>query len=182
MTEQENEPIPVPPQPETKQTEDKDLRMKALEGEVEEYKDKYLRLLADTENMRKRLSKEKQEMTKFAIDNVMAEILDPVDKLEKALESADKMSPEVRNWAMGFQMILNQFKEVLQNHGVVSFPSVGMQFDPFLHDAVEVEETDAQPEGTVLEEYLRGYKSKDRVIRPARVKVAKKPQDSLIKE
>lgn len=180
MTDRENEP-PVPP-PEHHLPEDRDLRMKKLEEEVEENKDKYLRLLAESENMRKRLSKEKTEMTRFAIDNVMTEILDPVDKLEKALEVADKMSPEVRNWAMGFQMILNQFKEVLQNHGITSFNSVGTQFDPFMHDAVEVEETDAEPEGTVLEEYLRGYKSKERVIRPARVKVAKKPQDSLIKE
>lgn len=178
MTE-ENEPVPIPPSPES---EDKDLRIQKLEEEVQEYKDKYLRLLAEVENMRKRLTKEKQEMTRFAIDNVMAEIIDPLDNLEKALQGADRMSPEVRNWAMGFQMILNQFKEVLQNHGVTPFTSVGTQFDPFLHDAVEVEETDAQPEGTILEEYVRGYKSKDRTIRPARVKVAKKPQNSLIKE
>lgn len=182
MTEPENEPVPVTPAPEIKPIEDPHLRIKKLEEEVEESKDKYLRLLADTENMRKRLAKEKQEMTRFSIDSVMAEILGPLDNFEKALECANQMSPEVRNWAMGFQMILAQFKEVLQNHGVTPFSSVGAPFDPFLHDAIEVEETDAQPEGTVLTEYVRGYKSKDRTIRPARVKVAKKPQNSLIKE
>jgi len=171
---EENEPVPI--------SDDKDSKIQKLEEEVQEYKDKYLRQLAELENMRKRLTKEKQDMTRFAIDNVLAEIIDPLDNMEKALEAADKMSPDVRNWAMGFQMILNQLKEVLQNHGVTSYSSVGMAFDPFLHDAVEVEETDAHPEGTVLEEYVRGYKSKDRTIRPARVKVAKKSQNSLIKE
>ena len=102
MTEPENEPIPI-----SAQAED---QIQKPESEAQEYKDKYLRLLAEIENMKKRLSKEKQEMTRFAIDNVMAELLGPLDNLEKALECADRMSPEVRNWAMGFQMILSQFK------------------------------------------------------------------------
>jgi molecular chaperone GrpE len=164
-----SEPIPVPPSVETPP------QIEKLQEEVQEYKDKYLRLLAEIDNMRKRLSKEKQEMTKFAIDNVMAELLGPLDNLEKALSSTDRMSPEVKNWALGFQMILAQFKEVLQNHGILPFSSVGTLFDPHLHEAVEIEETDDKPEGTVLEEYVRGYKSQERIIRPARVKVAKKP-------
>ncbi len=171
MTEPENEQIPAASPVEPVQEED---QVQKLEEEVQEYKDKYLRLLAEIENMRKRLSKEKQEMTRFAIDNAMAELLGPLDNLEKALECADRMSPEVSNWAIGFQMILSQFKEVLQNNGVNSYSSTGTLFDPHLHEAVEVEESTEQPEGTILEEYVRGYKSQDRVIRPARVKVAKK--------
>lgn len=181
MTETNKEPTPeaATPEVEDAKTHESADPMQKMQDELQEYKDKYLRLLAETENMRKRMFKEKQEMTRFSIDNALAEILPPLDNLEKALEHADKMSPEVKNWAMGFQMILTQFKEVLQNHGITSFSSVDTHFDPFLHEAVEVEETNSKPEGTVLEEYVRGYKTKDRTIRPARVKVAKKPQDSL---
>ncbi len=144
-----------------------------LEEELKEYKDKYLRLLADMENARKRLQKEKQEMIRFATENVIADILGPLDNLENALGFAQKMSEEVRKWASGFQMIVSQFKDVLQGHGVVPFDSEGMQFDPHKHEAVETEETENHPEGTVVQEFVKGYKSADRTIRPARVKVAK---------
>ena len=148
----------------------------ALEKELEECKDKYLRLLAEMDNTRKRLQKEKLEMTRFAIDNVIAEILGPIDNLENALKFSNRMSDETKNWASGFQMILGQFKDVLSNHGVSAFQSEGMAFDPHLHYAIEVEETDLQPEGTILQEFVKGYKSEGRTIRPARVKVAKTPQ------
>ncbi|MGE5196146.1 MAG: nucleotide exchange factor GrpE [Anaerolineae bacterium] len=158
-------------------------QIKHLEEEVKEYKDKYLRLLAEGDNTRKRLQKEKQEMTRFAIENVLAEILLPIDNLENALKFGVQMSEETRNWAKGFQMILNQFKDVLHNNGVSAFQSVGSQFDPYKHEAVEMEETDAYPEGTVIEEFMKGYQSGDRILRAARVKVAKAPsQQSMISE
>ena len=72
-------------------------------------------------------------------------------------------------------MILSQFKEVLTSHGVVSFTSIGMNFDPHLHEAVEVEETLLTPEGQIVQEFVKGYKSAQRTLRPARVKVAKAP-------
>jgi molecular chaperone GrpE len=141
----------------------------------EDYKDKYLRQLAEMDNTRKRMQKEKQEMTRYAIDNVMSEILLPIDNLENALKHAQNASEETRNWAMGFQMILAQFKEVLHNNGVAPFQSEGTLFDPYKHEAVETEETEEKPEGTILQEFVKGYQSGDRIIRPARVRVAKKP-------
>ncbi len=147
----------------------------ALEAELKDYKDKYLRLLAEMENARKRMQKEKQEMTRFAVENVLAEILTPMDNLENALKFTEKMSEETGNWAKGFQMILSQFKEILSNNGVLPFASEGSQFDPHKHQAIEMEETEGQPEGTVLQEFVRGYMSDGRTIRPARVKIAKKP-------
>lgn len=140
-----------------------------------DYKDKYLRSLAEADNARKRLQKEKQEMTRFALDNLLAEILIPVDSLETALKCTENLSPELRNWAQGFQMILGQFKDVLSNHGVAPFHSEGTSFDPHLHDAIEVEETTEYPDGTIISEFVKGYKSGDRTLRPARVKVAKTP-------
>ncbi|MBS0603578.1 MAG: nucleotide exchange factor GrpE [Verrucomicrobia bacterium] len=146
------------------------------EEELKEYKEKYLRLLADVDNTRKRMQKEKQEMTRFAIDNVISEILGPIDNLENALQFTQHMSDEMRNWAQGFLMILGQFKDVLSNHGVTAFHSEGNRFDPQLHYAIESEETADKPEGTILKEYVKGYRSGERTVRPARVKVAVAPE------
>lgn len=147
-----------------------------VQEEVIDYKDKYLRLLAEMENMRKRMQKEKLETMRFAIDNVLAEIIIPMDSLENALKSASQMSGEIRNWAMGFEMILSQFKDVLHQNGVVAFISEGEFFDPHLHEAVETEENEEVSEGTILKEFVKGYRCGERVIRPARVRVAKKIQ------
>src|SRR5882757_10153552 len=98
--------------------------------ETIDYKDKYLRLLADLENMRKRMQKEKQESLRFGIENILSEILGPLDNFESALKFADHMSVEVRNWALGFQMILGQLKEILTQNGIAPFISEGQLFDP----------------------------------------------------
>ncbi len=145
--------------------------------EEENFKDKYFRLLAETENMRKRMQREKQEMIRFGIENAIAEFLPTIDNLENALRFADQTTGEVKSWAVGFQMILSQFKEVLYSHGITAFHSEGNTFDPACHEAVEILETEAYPEGIVLQEFTKGYKSPSRIIRPARVKVAKLPTE-----
>ncbi|OGN56096.1 MAG: nucleotide exchange factor GrpE [Chlamydiae bacterium RIFCSPHIGHO2_12_FULL_44_59] len=144
--------------------------------EEEDWKGKYLRALADQENMRKRIQREKQEMIGFGIENATAEFLPAIDNLENALKFGAMASGEIRNWASGFEMILSQFKEVLHNHGIVSFHSEGNTFDPEFHDAVEIVETSEYPDGAILHEFAKGYKNAHRTIRPARVKVAKRPQ------
>lgn len=154
-------------------------KIRQLEEELKEHKDKYLRMLAETENSRKRMQKEKQEMTRFAMENLMAEILSPIDNFENALGFTDKMSQETKNWALGFQMILTQFKDLLVSNGVEPFESVGTVFDPHKHQAVEMEETEDRPEGTIIHEFVKGYRCGERIIRPARVKVAKKPEAAL---
>lgn len=142
----------------------------------ENWKDKYLRTLAEQENMRKRIQREKQEMVGFGIENAISEFLPAIDNFENALRFAEGADGPVKNWAIGFEMILSQFKEVLHNHGIVSFHSEGNTFDPLYHEAVEVVETTEHPDGTIMHEFTKGYKSALRTIRPARVKVAKYPQ------
>ena len=142
----------------------------------ENWKDKYLRTLAEQENMRKRMQKEKHEMISFGIENAISEFLGAIDHFENALRFAENGSKEVKNWAVGFEMILSQFKEVLHNHGIVSFHSEGNTFDPQFHEAVEIVETTEEPDGIIMHEFTKGYKSSTRTIRPARVKVAKHPQ------
>jgi molecular chaperone GrpE len=146
-----------------------------LELELKDYKDKYFRTLAEMENSRKRLQKEKLESQTFAIQNVVVDFLQPMDHFEQALKASENSTNEIKQWVIGFQMILNQLKQVLQDNGVTAFESVGNQFDPHLHEAIETEETTEIPEGTITYEFLRGYKMGNRVIRPSRVKVAVLP-------
>ena len=160
-------------EPKEEKIEKIDPELTKLEQELKAHQDKYLRLLAENENTRKRMSKEKTDMTKFAVQNVIAEFLGPLDNFEKALGFAENMSEEVKNWAMGFEMILGQFKDILGGHTVHPFKSVGEKFDPHRHEAVEVEERDDVEEGIVLEEFLQGYLAGNRVLRAARVKVSK---------
>lgn len=144
--------------------------------EIIDYKEKYLRLLAELDNTRKRMQKEKQETVRFAIENAIGEFLPIMENFENALGFAKNSSKEVQNWASGFQMILSQFRDILHNHGVVAFHSEGNLFDPYCHEAVEVEETEDQPDGMIIKEFSKGYKSHSRTIRPARVKVCKTPK------
>lgn len=161
---------------EKEETKQEEAKVEAAPQQKEEdFKDKYFRSLAEMENMRKRMQREKQEVAKFGIENSIAEFLPAVDNFENALKFAENAQGDVKNWAVGFQMILGQFKEVLHNHGISAFHSEGTAFDPEWHDAVETEETEEHPDGTVIQEFTKGYKSASRVIRPARVKVAKKP-------
>jgi molecular chaperone GrpE len=141
--------------------------------ELKECQNKYLRALAEIENTRKRLYKEKQEMIGFAIENTISEFLPLLDSFENALKFAQNASDEIKNWANGFQMILAQFRDVIHNHGIIAFHSEGNFFDPAFHEAMEVVETNDFPDGTIIEEFAKGYKNSNRTIRPAKVKVAK---------
>ncbi|MEN9653919.1 MAG: hypothetical protein RL235_31 [Chlamydiota bacterium] len=145
------------------------------EAPPEDWKDKYFRALAEMENMRKRLQKEKQEVSRLGVENAIAEFIFAIDSFETALRFAEQTAGEVKSWAMGFEMILAQFKEVLHNHGVVAFHSTGNLFDPQIHEAVEIVETSDTPHNTILEEFTKGYKSGHRTLRAARVKVSRHP-------
>ncbi|MCP5470061.1 MAG: nucleotide exchange factor GrpE [Chlamydiales bacterium] len=148
-----------------------------LSEQLAECQAKYLRLLADSENARKRMQKERSELTQYAVENVLVDFLHPLDNFQNALKFAESMSDEVRNWAIGFEMILAQLRQVLANHGVQEYESVGKHFDPHMHEAVEMVESDDHQPGVVVEECLRGYKIGDRPIRVAKVKVAKSKND-----
>ncbi len=146
--------------------------------DARDFKDKYLRTLADMENTKKRLAQEKEGMITYAIDSMLAEFIAPLDNLDGALSYTDNLSNEVKNWAEGFKMISAQFKEILEKHGVIPFVSVGKKFDTHYHEAIEVEETDKYEDNTVISEKSKGYLHGKRVLRVAQVKVAKKPSSS----
>ncbi len=147
-----------------------------IKQELAEFKDKYFRALAETENTRKRLQKEKIESQSYAIQDVVLDFLQPLDHFEQALNASQSASDDVKHWAIGFRMILQQLKQVIQDNGITTFDSVGELFDPHLHEAIETEETANFAEGTIIQEFTRGYKMGTRVIRPAKVKVATAPK------
>jgi molecular chaperone GrpE len=157
-----------------------DIEFEELQRDARDSKDKYLRVLAESENARKRLIKEKQEQVQYAIKNVICDFLIPIDQMENALRHAEKASDETKQWVLGFEMILSHFREALSANNVTSYPSLGTAFDAHLHEAVEMVETDEHPDGIVVEESIKGYKMGDKVIRPARVKVAKSPNGSKV--
>lgn len=162
-------------QPEPHHIDTTDVELNELKTELEEYRDKYFRQLAETENLRKRLLKEKDELVQYAIRNMICDFLHPIDNMENALGFTEQASEEVKHWAHGFKMILTQFKDVLANQGVRSFQSEGKRFDPHYHDAVDTVDTHDHEPGIVLEEILKGYSIGDKTLRPARVTVSKSP-------
>jgi molecular chaperone GrpE len=152
--------------------------LRKLASEAEEYKAKYLRNLAEMENAKKRLQKERGELIRYANEQMVLDLLPPLDHLENALRYAEQSSAEVKHWAMGFSMILQQLKDAVQKSGAQPFSSEGEAFDPHLHEAVEVEISETVPEGIILQEFVKGYRMGDRVIRPARVKVSRRSEPS----
>jgi len=156
---------------------DLDKEIEALKKEAKDFKHKYLHLLADAENARKRLSKDRDEIVQRTIRGLILDFLHPVDHMENALKYTEDASDEVKHWAAGFKMILGQFQDVLASNGVKSFDSVGKEFDPHLHHAVEMIETTEYPPGMVVEESIRGYAMGNKPLRPARVKVSKAPEE-----
>lgn len=152
------------------------IEVEQLRQEVAELRDKYMRAIAESENRQKRLVREQRDLVRQAVADAVIQFLQPLDHMENALQFVNTGgSEELRNWARGFEMILAHFKEALAQQGIIAFDSHGKPFDPHKHEAVEMVETEEQPEGVIIEELHRGYEMEGRVLRPARVKVAKSP-------
>jgi molecular chaperone GrpE len=151
---------------------------KALEDKAkksEEYFNSLLRLQADFDNYRKRLEKDKIEFIKFANEEIISEILKIIDDFERAVE-AGKTKHDFDVLYKGIEMIYKDFKEFLKQKGLKEIEAQGKPFNPNEHEAMMQEETDKHPEDCVVEEFQKGYTFNGRVIRPAKVKVAKKPK------
>lgn len=151
---------------------------KALEDKAkksDEYFDRLLRLQADFDNYKKRLEKDRAEFMKFANEGIIAEILKILDDFERAVE-AGKTKHDFDILYKGVEMIHKDLVEFLKQEGIKEIEAKGKPFNPHEHEAMMQEETDAHPEDSVIEELQKGYVLNGRVIRPAKVKVAKKPE------
>ena len=139
---------------------------------IAELNERIVRLTADFDNFRKRAQREKDEARQFANQGLLEKLLPVLDNFEMALTAVKDADPSVRD---GVQMILDQLLGVLKESGVEPVDATGKPFDPNLHEALSQEETTEVEEGTVVQQVQRGYKLNDRLVRPARVVVAKAP-------
>jgi molecular chaperone GrpE len=163
----------VPPE-ETEKDPIKELEGKvaALEKEKKDNWDRYLRAAADLENSRKRQKREIEDAKFDAKNKILKEMLPVVDNLERAIEHATQAgtNPIVE----GVQLVLRQFTTAFERLEVTAVDAMGQPFDPNLHEAISQQESDAAP-GTVVQVLQRGYRSGERLLRPALVVVAKAP-------
>jgi len=143
----------------------------SLQQEKAALQDRLLRLAAEFENYRKRVERERRDQADAAVAGAVDELLPIVDNLERALEAPVGGDSEV--YRKGVQLIHQQMVDLLRRRGVTPIESVGATFDPNIHQAVAHEASGDHEEGEVMEEFRRGYKLGDRLLRPAMVKVAK---------
>ncbi len=143
------------------------------EGETEKLKHELAVMRADFYNFRQRTIKERSETRKHATEDVITAILPVLDNLDRALDAAS--SEDTAGIIKGVDMVRRQFVGVLENLGVSIIKAAGEKFDPALHDAAGTENVDdPELDGKVITERLKGYRTKDRVLRPAQVTVGKK--------
>ncbi|MDR1126797.1 MAG: nucleotide exchange factor GrpE [Treponema sp.] len=158
--------------PEVVNFDSNDARIAQLEVENSALKDQYLRKAADFENFRKRMNREKQDAIDFANQSLLLDIVQVIDDFKRAIKSAET-SQDFQSFFDGVKMIENRLSSELENKwGLKHFDSAGELFDPNRHEALMVEKSADITEATVVEDFVRGYTLKDRVIRAAKVKVA----------
>ena len=150
----------------------------AARNEAKEWQDRYLRKAAEFENFRKRTDREKTESATLAKSSVLTEILPILDACERALNSFPRTNESLDQYRRGVELLYKQLNDTLSRVGVAAMEVVGEKFDPHLHEALIREESTEHEEDTILEELRRGYLYKGRLLRPAQVKVATRPDVS----
>ena len=159
----------------------KDHEVEQLKEALRQAQERHLRLLAECDNTKKRLSREKEEFARYASESLVRELLPIVDSLDQALVAVDRQS-DPQAVIKGVHLIYRQLLGLLNKEGVVRIPTVGERFDPHLHEAVaHAPAAEGQPEDVIVEEVHVGYTMRGKVIRPAMVKVAKQasPQSTV---
>lgn len=166
---------------ETGSAENVDIKMKLenekkeLEAEVAKWKNEYLRKMADFENYRKRMIKEKKDAIDYANETLLVDLIAVLDDFDRAIEAVEKYSNDsTKAFMEGFNMIRKQLYSTLQSkYSLLYYPSVGEKFDPNIHDAKASREDEGAKDETVEKELIKGYKLHDRVIRVAQVETVK---------
>jgi molecular chaperone GrpE len=138
--------------------------------------DQLLRRQAEFENYRRRVDRERSEAYTRARAEVLLELLPVIDNFERALASLENSGGDADSLRHGVELIHKQFKDALAKFGLEPVESVGQTFDPHVHEAVTIEPTDKHKENTVIEEFQRGYRLGEKLLRPAKVKVASSPE------
>jgi molecular chaperone GrpE len=162
-------------------TEDQVRALQAQAAKAEEYRDQLLRTAADLDNYKKRAAREKQEAIKFANESLLTKLIPVLDNFDMALAAVSNAQGGGADGAtadslqQGVSMIQQQLKQALTDAGLEEINAIDKPFDPNCHEAVSQQESADVPEGHVLQQLRKGYKLRERLLRPATVVVAKAP-------
>jgi molecular chaperone GrpE len=165
----------LPPAEESQESSQSAVSLSAGTGESSEVqklraeRDNLLYRLADLENARKRAARDQQDFRDYALADAIKTLLPTLDSFERALQVSANEKSELRS---GVDLIYKQLQDALAKLGVRPIPAKGEQFDPRVHEAIETVETSEAEDHQIIEELQRGYKLKDRLLRPAMVKIA----------
>lgn len=146
--------------------------LQRMNDDLRDMNDKYVRLYAEFENYRKRVNKDREELMKYGNENLLYELLPVIDNLELALQHAS--NDVSTGLVQGVEITLKELRKTLEKFGIAPIEALGRPFDPAVHHAMSQVERSDVDEMTVVEEYRKGYRLKDKVLRPSLVAVAKK--------
>ena len=145
-----------------------------LKQELGEAKDKYIRLFAEFDNMRKRHERDRVALIKYAHEEVIIEMLGFFEDFERTIAAAKQSPSDSKDLVKGIEMVYGRMQQLLKKYDVREIECMGKKFDTACHEALMVEESADHEDGTVLEVFQKGYMLGDRVVRTAKVKVSKK--------
>ena len=153
---------------------DSDAALAGLQADLNRFRDLAMRSQADFENYKKRSAREKEEATKYANTSLLEKLVAVVDNFELGLSAAQAEGEKSQIYS-GMSLVLKQLKELLVQSGLQPIESEGKAFDPNSHEAIAQEPSEEVPEGVVIRQTRRGYRFKDRLLRPSSVVVSKGP-------
>lgn len=160
----------ITPEVEVDELQLANMKIAELEAKIEEMDNRYLRLQADFDNLRRRAKLDMEAAQKYRVQNLASNLLQALDNFERAMK-VEVDSEQVKSLLQGMDMIYNGIIEALKGEGVEAIEAVGKEFDPHLHQAVMQVQDENFDSNIVVEELQKGYMLKDRVLRPAMVKV-----------
>lgn len=162
--------------PEEASAPQESAREAELAAKVKELEDSYLRMHADFDNTKKRLEREKSQALEYAYEKIAKDLLPVIDTLEMALKNMGESSvenPELHaKFKEGLELTLDNFSKVLERHGIEAIASEG-EFDPHLHECIMQVPSETHGEGKIVQVFQKGYRYKERVLRPAMVSISK---------
>jgi len=172
-------PEALQPSPQTMPNAEELAELKSRAGKADENWDRLLRATADFDNFKKRAAREKQDALRFANEALLQKLIPVLDNFDMALLATQNSATDTtQSLRTGVEMISQQLQRALAESGLEEISAAGQPFDPNIHEAVSQQESADIPEGHVLQQLRKGYKFRDRLLRPATVVVAKPPADA----
>ena len=151
-------------------------KLAEVEQELHQQKDSSLRIMADAENIKQRSARDVEKARKFGLQKFVEDLLSVLDSLDQAIQMTEQAAGEESTSHLeGMKLTQKMLLDAMVKHGVQVVEPQGENFDPNMHEAIKMEQTDEHPPGTVIAVFQKGYQLHDRVVRPARVVVAKAP-------